>query len=446
MLAISAVLLYAASASALFSDTAQAGDSLQESVQDAFIVKLRTGTQSNVFLSAIRSLLGRVLDVQHTYDHNIFQGFAGKLTAEEVKRLRQDSRVESVEPQVIMHIANEQASPPSWGLTRVSQRSLDLTKPYVYPDTAGEGIDIWVIDTGIQANHTDFGGRATFAKSFVTSEADADLHGHGTHVAGTIASKTYGVAKKARVFGIKVMDARGSGSDANVIAGIQYAVKNGRPGKTVINMSLGGRKSSAVDSAVAAAANAGIAVIVAAGNEKKDACNGSPSGSDKVLTVAASDRTDAQASFSNYGKCVDLYAPGVSITSLWKGGNGATKSISGTSMASPHVAGIAALYLASGLVNSVNELYNALVRNATPSAIKKPSANTINRLAYSSPSNGVQPGPFPNPPPEPAPSPSPFPFTLPFNLSKLPFPIKPPNLGSGSILPLPFSRNSNGNA
>ncbi|RKP07756.1 putative secreted subtilisin-like serine protease [Thamnocephalis sphaerospora] len=384
---LAAVLLFAVTATATVDQPAdfKVSDVLASRIADAYIVKLRPGTQPNTFLTGFGVQSADSQGIQHVYDHGNFQGFASKLTPEEVERLRQDSNVESVEPQRVMRIAARQSQPPSWGLTRISQRRRDLDSPYIYPGSAGEDIDVWIIDSGIQDSHPDFEGRATFAKNFVRGEADTDLNGHGTHVAGTVGSRTYGVAKRANLFGVKVLDSDGYGTDADVIAGIQYVAKNARPGSSVVNMSLGGGKSYAIDASIAAAVSAGIPFIVAAGNDKENACAGSPSGNRKVFTVAASDQNDAQASYSNYGRCVQAYAPGTDITSLWKGRNNAIKTISGTSMASPHVAGVAAIYLSTGKIRSVGELYIALRENATPGVIKRSTPGTPNKLIYSLP-------------------------------------------------------------
>lgn len=353
-------------------------------VAGRYIVKLKQGVRANDFVGKqSASFAGNNNNIKHTYTLEGFQGFAGSLSQETAEKLKKDPSVEYVQPQTIVRISASQKNPPSWGLPRVSQRRLDLSLPYEYPDTAGSGVDAWIIDTGIQPSHTDFGGRAKMAKSFVDGEDAVDLHGHGTHVAGTIGSKTYGVAKSVNVFGVKVLDSSGSGTDADVIAGIQYVAQNGRPGKSVVNMSLGGGKSTALDNAVAAAVSKGVAFIVAAGNESDDACSGSPSGASSAFAVGASDKTDKAAYFSNYGQCVKVYGPGVDITSLWKGKNGATNTISGTSMASPHVAGIAALYLATGQYSKPADLYKALLDRATPNVIKSVPSGTTKNLVYS---------------------------------------------------------------
>ncbi|KAI8058278.1 peptidase S8/S53 domain-containing protein [Syncephalis plumigaleata] len=361
---VSAILLAVTpiNAALLDGNTFTPDNSLLAETNGTYIVKLRSGTDTQQFLDQTNSFAGGNKTYKHTYDSKVFKGFAAKLTQEEIDGLKQDSRVEYIEEDGVMHIATDQANPPSWGLTRISQRALKLDAPYQYPDNGGEGIDIWVVDTGIQDSHKDFEGRAKMAKSFITGEKEVDLNGHGTHVAGTVGSASYGVAKKAKIYGVKVLN-----------------------GKSVANMSLGGGKSKAINDAVNAAVSDGVAFIVAAGNEAADACTGSPSGASSAFAVAASDKADKQANFSNYGTCVKIYAPGVDITSLWKGEDGAKNTISGTSMASPHVAGVAALYLASGKYTSVNALYGALVSNATPNVISNPTKGTPNKLAYNTP-------------------------------------------------------------
>ncbi|KAI9596197.1 peptidase S8/S53 domain-containing protein [Syncephalis fuscata] len=255
--AVSVVLAFASNVNGSIEtgDTFAANSTLSTAaVQDAYIIKLRPGNQLAQFSAQGNGLMPS----------------RQKLTSEQLKRLQDDERVEYVEPQQIMRIAAIQNNPPSWGLPRVSNRRSGVGQAYNYPNSAGAGTEIWVIDTGVYAEHKDFGGRAKMVKSFIDGEPAIDLNGHGTHVAGTTAGTTYGLAKKAKIFGVKVLSGSGSGSNAGVIAGIQYATRYARRYKSVINMSLSGGKSRAVDDAVNAAVNAGVAVVVAAGNSATD--------------------------------------------------------------------------------------------------------------------------------------------------------------------------------
>jgi len=324
--------------------------------------------------------------IEHTYNPSVFNGIAGKFTKEFLAQLEKEHAgdIEYIERDGRMHAYGSQKSPPSWGLTRVSERKLDLSQPFLYPDAAGKGVEVYVIDTGIQANHTDFGGRAKMLKSFVTGEEATDLNGHGTHVAGTIASKTYGIAKAVTIYGVKVLDADGSGSFSDVIAGIDLVATETKTKKklTVVNMSLGGGKSQAVDDAVNAAVAAGVVMIVAAGNESSDACDSSPSGASEVFAVGASDNSDTFADFSNTGKCVKIIAPGVDIKSLWLGADSATNTISGTSMATPHVVGVAALLMSTKAYTKPADVYAALTAAGTKNTVKNVTADTVNLLLY----------------------------------------------------------------
>lgn len=236
----------------------------------------------------------------------------------------------------------EQTPVPSWGLDRLDATDVTLNNSYRYTST-GNSSYVYVIDTGIYSGHADFAGRVTSGYSAVNDgNGSEDCNGHGTHVAGTIAGSTYGVAKSTRVVAVRVLDCTGSGFSSSVVAGINWVTQSHPGGAGIINLSLGGSANSAIDSAVASATAAGLTVVVAAGNSSADACSSSPARAPSALTIGAIDRADAQAAYSNFGTCVDLWAPGTNITSAWIGGSSATRTISGTSMAAPHVAGLAA--------------------------------------------------------------------------------------------------------
>jgi subtilisin family serine protease len=330
--------------------------------------------------------------IKHTYDPTFLNAIAGTFTSEFLSELKvkYGNQIDYIERDGEARtmddgpgILGTQANAPSWGLPRISERKLSGSKNYNYPDQAGSGVQVWIVDTGIQPNHTAFEHRAKMAQSFVQGEEAVDMNGHGTHVAGTIASGLYGVAKKAEIFGVKVLNRNGSGSWSDVVAGIQYVAKNAAKNKSVLNMSLGGGKAQAVDDAVKAAKAAGVAVVVAAGNNNGDACLLSPAGAPDAFAVGAVDNTDTKASFSNWGKCVKINAPGVGITSSWIGADAkATNTISGTSMASPHVAGVAALYLSMFKYASVDALFTDLQTFSTNNLLKGLGNGTPNKLVY----------------------------------------------------------------
>ncbi len=282
------------------------------------------------------------MKVMNTYGHAL-GGFAAKMSDRALAKLLRDQRVLAVEPNQVMSIGAVQNN-PTWGLDRVDEADLPLDNAYQF-FFDGSGVDAYVIDTGIRATHTNFGGRVTGGFTAINDgRGTTDCNGHGTHVAGTVGSQTYGVAKNVNLIPVRVLGCNGSGSNAGVIDGVNYVARVAS-GPSVANMSLGGGNSTALDRAVEAAISRGVTFVVAAGNSNADACSGSPNRVGPALTVGATTRTDQRSSFSNFGRCVDIFAPGSQITSTWSTSNTATNTISGTSMAAPHVAGVVALYL-----------------------------------------------------------------------------------------------------
>ncbi|MEU7564813.1 S8 family peptidase [Streptomyces fradiae] len=305
---------------------------------------------------------------------------ASGLSETEAKRLAADPAVAKVVQNKKFTINATQDDPPSWGLDRVDQADTAGDGTYTYPDGGGEGVTAYVIDTGVRVTHKDFEGRATHGFDAVDNDDTADDgNGHGTHVAGTIAGAAHGVAKKAKIVAVRVLDDSGSGTTDQVIAGIDWVAKNAQ-GPSVANMSLGGGADEAIDEAVRKAIAAGITFGVAAGNESSDAGQGSPARVKEAITVASSTRNDAQSDFSNFGAVVDIYAPGSDITSTWNDSDEGTKTISGTSMATPHVVGAAAVYLSGHRDATPDQVATALVGGATTDKITNPSQGTANKL------------------------------------------------------------------
>lgn len=318
--------------------------------------------------------------VARTYG-SALNGFSVSANEAEAKRMAGDSDVQYVMQNHRVHAADVQQDPPSWGLDRADQRDLPLDQAYNYT-TQADNVTAYVIDTGVRATHQTFGGRVSGGKDFVDNDDDpSDENGHGTHVAGTIGGSEYGLAKGVNIAGVRVLDAQGSGTTDQVVSGIDWVAQNAN-GPSVANMSLGGGVDQALDDAVSGAIQSGVTFGVAAGNESADAGNSSPARVEEAITVAASDDQDAQAEFSNYGSVVDLYAPGVDITSSWGTGDDATDTISGTSMAAPHAVGAAALYLADNPNAAPAEVSEALTSAATPDKISNPGQGTPNQLLY----------------------------------------------------------------
>jgi subtilisin family serine protease len=297
-----------------------------------YIVTVRSGGSHREH--AIGSVPGGA--ITHVFT-KVVNGFSARLDAAQLDRLRHDPNVVSVARAATMHTMTTQTG-AGWGLDRLDAAS-GLDQKYTYTHT-GKGVTAYVIDTGVDASNSDFGGRASVAFD-ATGGDGKDCNGHGTHVAGTIGGAKYGVAKGVTLKAVRVLDCQGSGTDADVVAGMDWVAQHAhRP--AVANMSLGGGKSVTIDAAAKKLTGAGIFLAVAAGNDGGDACDSSPAGADGVLAVAASDRSDASAGFTNHGRCVQVYAPGVGIVSDWL--SGGTNTVNGTSMATPHVTGVAALY------------------------------------------------------------------------------------------------------
>ncbi|MER7942123.1 S8 family peptidase [Streptomyces sp. NPDC094473] len=318
--------------------------------------------------------------LQRNYKSAINGFSASGLSETEAKRLAADPAVSKVVQNKKFHIDATQDNPPSWGLDRIDQAETAGDDAYTYPDAAGGDVTAYVIDTGVRVTHNDFEGRATSGFDAVDNDDDADDgNGHGTHVAGTIAGASHGVAKKAKIVAVRVLDDAGSGTTEQVVAGIDWVTEN-HQGPSVANMSLGGSADPALDAAVQKAIASGVTFAVAAGNESSDAGEGSPSRVPEAITVASSTVDDEQSSFSNFGSVVDIYAPGSDITSAWNDSNDATNTISGTSMATPHVVGAAAVYLGGHPDATPEEVATALADGATPDAISNATEGTANKL------------------------------------------------------------------
>jgi subtilisin family serine protease len=349
-------------------------------IKDSYIVTLKKGSTGFKSTSAAGKNLVKEYGgaVKKTFG-TALNGYSATLSAAEAKRLAADPAVSSVEQNQRVHVDATQSSAP-WGLDRIDQAALPLSGTYTYPDTAGTGVTAYVIDTGVRITHAQISGRASYGYDAVDGDTTAsDGNGHGTHVATTIAGSTYGVAKKAKIVAVRVLDNAGSGTTAGVVAGIDWVTAN-HSGPSVANLSLGGGASTALDTAVRNSIASGVTYAVAAGNSSANASSYSPARVTEAITVGATTSTDARASYSNYGSVLDIFAPGSSITAGWYTSDTATNTISGTSMATPHVAGAAAVYLAGHTSATPAQVSTALVNGATTGVVTSPGTGSPNRL------------------------------------------------------------------
>ncbi|KAF3928835.1 Oryzin [Arthrobotrys entomopaga] len=355
---------------------------LRKDLSDA-AVEAHTSRIASLHANTAKDLTGarsHGVEKKFKFSSTGFQGYSGGFDATTLQQILRSPEVDYVEQDAIMKINTEQTD-ATWGLHRISHKTLSTPYTYDYDeDAAGNGVTVYVIDTGIRVTHNEFqdstdarsgsSSRASWGFNAVDS-SNNDGNGHGTHCAGTIAGKTYGVSKKAKLVAVKVLNSSGSGSTSGVVSGMNWVAQHATANFSVASMSLGGGRSTTIDSAVDAIYNHGITIVVAAGNENQDASNDSPAGAPNAITVGAIDDTNTIASFSNWGPTVDVFAPGVSVLSSWGTGDSATKTISGTSMACPHIAGLAAYYISaqgsegfapSDVVDKITETANSGVK------------------------------------------------------------------------------------
>ncbi len=343
------------------------------------IVRLVPGSDAAALARQVSGTVGAAA-VTQLYATAV-DGFAARLPASVIETLRRNPSVVSVEPDLVVRTSATQRPTPSWGLDRIDQAKLPLSTSFT-TTAEGKGVTAYVIDTGLRADHVDFTGRVRAGYSAVADgQGTTDCNGHGTHVAGTLAGRTYGVAKGATVVPVRVLDCAGSGLFSQVVAGIEWAVRDHKAGvPAVANLSVGGPAGSMLDTAVQSLVADGVTVVVAAGNSNVDACTTSPARVPAVLTVGATTPTDARASYSNFGRCLDLFAPGSSIVSASASSTTGSATMSGTSMATPHVAGSAAVLLSKQPKLTPGAVAYSLTHFSTPGVVTSGGTASPNRL------------------------------------------------------------------
>lgn len=368
-------------------------------VEGSYIVTFKNSVPRADIPASAKALAERHAgSLRYTYTAAL-RGFAVRMTEGEARELAADPSVARVEADAAAYAVDTQTDPPSWGLDRVDQRDLPVDHRYTYSTTASQ-VNAYIVDTGIRMSHRDFGGRAVSGYDFVDNDTNAsDCAGHGTHVAGTVGGSSYGIAKDVKLISVRVLNCQGNSGDtwAPVLAGIDWVTKNAAK-PAVANMSIGGGRTQSVNDAVAASISSGVTWVVAAGNNNADACSYSPASTSSAITVGATNSRDVRATGwsngqgSNYGSCLDIFAPGDTIVSTSNSGDTASQSMSGTSMASPHVAGAAALLLSANPAWSPAQVRDKLLADATPGKVTDARTGSPDKLLHTG-AGGTTPPP-----------------------------------------------------